>query len=358
MIEIKNNLFEYSTLQLPNLELLENNSTEFNVSSIINPLIKYYEPNNPTINNKNYYPQKKEENECDYSIYNNVQEYNNLNDNENYLNQENNCQTPIMNFNINNIINDTQSQIIKNSDLLKLENNIYDTCDSSKNIILDSSPQLPKIENIVSTANLCVQINLRKIALQSKNSEYNPKRFSAVIMKIKEPKTTGLIFSSGRIVCLGAKTEDESKKACRKLGKIIKSMGYPVVFKEFKIQNIVGSGDTKCQLSLTKLYIQLKKKTSFSKISCVDYVPELFPGLIYRMIEPNIVLLIFSSGKLVLTGGKTRDDIYNGFKKIIPLLIKFKKEDQLKNNKILHQGLVERKEIKENYIKEIDFKES
>ena len=84
-----------------------------------------------------------------------------------------------------------------------------------------------------------------------------------------------------------------------------------------------------------------------------------FLGLIYRMIEPKIVLLIFSSGKMVLTGGKERDDIYIGFEKIYPLLIKFKIENQLKNNKILHNEIVEKmKEIKENEIKENDLKES
>ena len=206
----------------------------------------------------------------------------------------------------------------------------------------------PKIENIVSTANLCCELNLRLIALQAKNAEYNPKRFSAVIMKIKEPKTTALIFSSGRIVCLGAKNEEDSKKACRKFAKIIKSLGYPVVFKEFKIQNIVGSADATFKISLMKLYIHLIKKTNYKGKSFVAYEPEQFPGLIYRMMEPNIVLLIFVSGKLVLTGGKVREDIYQGFKKIYPLLSKFKIETEMKDNKLLHRDLVDKmKEIKD-----------
>ena len=82
-------------------------------------------------------------------------------------------------------------------------------------------------------------------------------------MKIKEPKTTALIFSSGRMICLGAKNEEESKKACRKFAKIIKSLGYPVNFKEFTIQNVVGSADVKFKISLIKLYIHLIKKGNF-----------------------------------------------------------------------------------------------
>ena len=146
------------------------------------------------------------------------------------------------------------------------------------------------------------------------------------------------------MVCLGAKNEEESKKASRKFAKIIKSLGYPVVFKEFTIQNIV---DTKFRISLIRLYIHLIKKINSKEKSFVAYEPEQLPGLIYRMIEPNIVLLIFVSGKLVLTGGKVRDDIYNGFKKIYPLLTKFKIEEEIKDNKLLHHNIVEKmKEIK------------
>ena len=247
-----------------------------------------------------------------------------------------------MNFNSNNKNQDNdQYNNDENSNFQKFENNFSDTNTSSKNIQLNSRPFSLNIENIVSTANLYVKINLREIALQSKNAEYNPKRFSAVIMKIRDPKTTALIFSSGRIVCLGAKDEEQSKRACRKFAKIIKSMGYPVIFKEFEIQNIVGSADIKDQISLTRLYMHLIKKTLYKGKSCVAYEPEQFPGLIYRMIDPNIVILIFSSGKIVLTGGKKKDDIFDGFKKIYPLLTKFKIESKLSNNKELHRESVE-----------------
>ena len=244
-----------------------------------------------------------------------------------------------MDYNENNSISliGTHNEQNQNIQISKSDKITTDTNDSSKIIQFEN---LPKIENIVSTANLCCELNLREIALQAKNAEYNPKRFSAVIMKIKEPKTTGLIFSSGRIVCLGAKNEEESKKACRKFAKIIKSLGYPVVFKEFKIQNIVGSADSKFKISLMQLYIHLIKKTNSKGKSFVAYEPEQFPGLIYRMIEPNIVLLIFVSGKLVLTGGKIREDIYQGFKKMYPLLAKFKIEEKNKDNKSLHHDIV------------------
>ena len=275
-------------------------------------------------------------------FYDNIQ----TNTNINYYFNQNSAQTPVMNYNENISLNvsGTNDEQNQNALIPKSDKITSDTYDSSKNIQLEI---LPKIENIVSTANLCCELNLREIALQARNAEYNPKRFSAVIMKIKEPKTTALIFSSGRMVCLGAKNEEESKKASRTFAKIIKSLGYPVVFKEFKIQNIVGSVDAKFKISLIKLYIHLIKNNNYKGKSFVAYEPEQFPGLIYRMIEPNIVLLIFVSGKLVLTGGKEREDIYNGFRKIYPLLSKFKVEEEIKDIKLLHHNIVEKiKEIK------------
>ena len=239
-------------------------------------------------------------------------------DNINKVNDEivNQNKTPIMNLNVNS---NTENLILDNIQIIPIE-----TKESSK--IEDKTKILPFIENIVSTANFGCLLNLREIALQAKNAEYNPKRFSAVIMKIKEPKTTALIFSTGKIVCLGAKTEEDSKKACKKFGKIIKSLGYPAIFKEFKIENIVGSVDVKFNISLMKLNFYIAKNFNSQIRRYIAYVPEVFPGLIYRLIEPKIVLLIFNSGKIVLTGGKYRNEIYDGFKKIYPVLNMFKIE--------------------------------
>ena len=349
MIENKGSLLQNSNMKSSNLN---NYYDKLNVSSPTNNTINFNQTstqlNSPVSNSPNY--SFKNNDESEYSFYNNLQINENINEEINYLNQENDFQTPIMKFNINNP-NETEDEKNKSLNFNKFLGITSETNDSSKIVKLDSFPNLPNIENIVSTANLCVKLNLREIALQSKNAEYNPKRFSAVIMKIKDPKTTGLIFSTGRIVCLGAKNEEESRRACRKIAKIIKSVGYPILFKEYEIQNIVGSADVKHQLSLINLYMHLIKRTLYKGKNCVAYEPEQFPGLIYRMIEPNIVLLIFSSGKIVLTGGKKKDDIYNGFKKIFPLLIKFKVENKLTNNKILHKDLV--KKMKEIIVSEL-----
>ena len=131
-------------------------------------------------------------------------------------------------------------------------------------------------------------------------------------MRIREPKTTALIFASGKMVVTGAKSEDDSKLASRKYARIIQKLGFNAKFTDFKIQNIVGSCDVKFPIRLEGL---ASKHHNFS-----SYEPELFPGLIYRMMKPKIVLLIFVSGKIVLTGAKVREEIYQAFEMIYPVL--------------------------------------
>ncbi|XP_057437684.1 TATA-box-binding protein 1-like [Lotus japonicus] len=180
------------------------------------------------------------------------------------------------------------------------------------------NPTVPTIQNIVSTVNLDCALDLKKIAQQARNAEYNPKRFSAVIMRIREPKTTALIFASGKMVCTGAKNEQQSKLAARKYARIIQKLGFPAAkFKDFRIQNIVASCDVKYTLGLELLAFELRPFST--------YEPEIFPGLIYRMKQPNIVFLIFVSGKIVLTGAKAREEIYTAYEKMHPVLARFRK---------------------------------
>jgi transcription initiation factor TFIID TATA-box-binding protein len=98
------------------------------------------------------------------------------------------------------------------------------------------------------------KLDLKKIALQARNAEYNPKRFAALIMRIRSPRTTALIFSSGKMVCTGAKSEDESKLAARKYARIIQKLGFPAKFLDFKIQNIVGCADIQFSVRLESLH--------------------------------------------------------------------------------------------------------
>ncbi len=121
------------------------------------------------------------------------------------------------------------------------------------------------------------------------------------------------------MVITGAKSEEKSEQAAKMYAKMIKKQGTPdVKLQDFKIQNIVGSCGVSFAISLESL------NTGHSAYS--TYEPELFPGLIYRMHKPKIVLLIFASGKIVLTGAKSREDIYTAFDNIYNILRQFEKK--------------------------------
>jgi transcription initiation factor TFIID TATA-box-binding protein len=183
---------------------------------------------------------------------------------------------------------------------------------------LDPNMPQPQLQNIVCTVNLGCKLELKSIALKARNAEYNPKRFAAVIMRIREPRTTALIFSSGKMVCTGAKSEEQAKLAARKYARIVQRLSFDAKFSEFKIQNMVGSCDVHFPIHLEGLFL--------AHAHFASYEPELFPGLIYRMVQPRIVLLIFVSGKVVLTGAKHKSEIMEAFRNIYPLLKKFRKQ--------------------------------
>lgn len=84
----------------------------------------------------------------------------------------------------------------------------------------------PVVHNVVATATLGMKLDLKTIALKANNAEYKPKRFSAVILRIRDPKTTALIFASGKMVLTGAKDETSAKTAAKKHLKTIQKCGF------------------------------------------------------------------------------------------------------------------------------------
>ena len=128
-------------------------------------------------------------------------------------------------------------------------------------------------------------------------------------MKIREPRTTALIFSTGKMVITGAKSENDSMQAARIFSAAVQKVhqGLEIKLTDFKIQNIVACSDVGFSVKLESLQEELKKKAK------CHYEPELFPGLIYKMEEPKVALLIFTSGKIVLAGAKSRKDVYTAY---------------------------------------------
>ncbi|OUV33154.1 MAG: hypothetical protein CBC48_07210 [bacterium TMED88] len=169
------------------------------------------------------------------------------------------------------------------------------------------------IQNVVSTFFLGrTKLNLKLICSRARYLEFNPHKFAAATVRLKSPRCTALIFGSGNMVCTGGKCESDSRFACRQCVNILQRSGLKVGFSNFKIQNIVGSTGLDKPIDL----IQLQKDFG----PYVSYEPELFPGLIFRLRKPKIVFLLFRSGRLVVTGAKTEEQIHrywNGFYEVV-----------------------------------------
>lgn len=177
---------------------------------------------------------------------------------------------------------------------------------------------LIRIQNMSATANLGVKLDLKQIALRCRNTEFNPKRFAAVIMRLREPRATALIFGSGKMVITGTKTSHNAMLAAKRFTYIIDRVGFtPQEVIDFKVQNIVGTCDMGFPIRLEGL--------ACNHSNYASYEPELFPGLIYRLENPKVVLLIFVSGKIVLTGAKTEQALAEARRKMGPVLEEYKK---------------------------------
>ena len=170
-----------------------------------------------------------------------------------------------------------------------------------------------KIVNVVASASLEHGIDLNAVVKAFPSAEYSPKKFPGVIFRLMKPKTATLIFGSGKMVCAGAMSEREARKALKIVVRQLKKAGIIIMGKQdIKIQNVVASASFGRQVDLVELY-EHETRTMRGRIL---YEPEQFPGLIYRMKNPRVVMLIFSSGKLVCTGARTEEDVHRAVSKL------------------------------------------
>ncbi len=165
---------------------------------------------------------------------------------------------------------------------------------------MDIKP-ITKIENIVATVTLDQTLDLHAIARSVPNIEYDPEEFPGLIFRLDNPRLTALIFNSGKMVVTGAKSTQMLIKGFKRIIRIFVRHGIIIVGKpKIQIQNIVASANLNVEVNLEKAAFELPNTM---------YEPEQFPGLIHRMSDPKVVLLIFSSGKMVITGAKSEEDV-------------------------------------------------
>ncbi|RLE46939.1 TATA-box-binding protein [Candidatus Woesearchaeota archaeon] len=170
------------------------------------------------------------------------------------------------------------------------------------------------IVNIVVSASLGHDIPLEKMAATLPNTEYNPEQFPGLVIRIKDPKTSALIFSSGKIVCTGARSMEKVYESIKKIIKALEKINVKIKeVPEVNIQNIVAAGSIGLDLNLNVLAMKLNN---------TEYEPEQFPGLVYKIPELGATFLLFSNGKIVCTGTKSEEEVHRVVDKLIENLLK------------------------------------
>jgi len=171
-----------------------------------------------------------------------------------------------------------------------------------------------KVSNVVAVATLGQKIDLHAIMKAFRNVEYRPKRFPGLVFRLKQPKTAALIFTTGKMICAGAKSEEEALDAVRKVVRELKKAGILVLGEpEIVITNVVASADVGGKVNLEPA----------SDVLDMMYEPGQFPAAIYRMGEPRAVILVFASGKIVITGAKSEEQVRIAADKIRGILVEY-----------------------------------
>ena len=171
-----------------------------------------------------------------------------------------------------------------------------------------------KVENVVATVVIDLgtsgeKIDLNVIARKYSDCEYNPERFPGLIMRVLDPKATILVFSTGKMVVTGLRAADEASAVVANVVEKLKQAKVDIKAEPvITIQNIVASGNLHTHVDLNEASVVMENAM---------YEPEVFPGLIYRMAEPKTVFLIFSTGRIVCTGAKTKEIVGEAVEKLV-----------------------------------------
>ena len=167
-----------------------------------------------------------------------------------------------------------------------------------------------QVENVVASSDIGQELDLETLSADLGGTDYDPDNYPRLIYRMHDPKAAALIFRSGKIICTGANSVDDVRTALKHVFDELRELGLDVVASPaIEIQNIVSSGDLDHTLNLRAIAIGLG-------LESVEYEPEQFPGLVYRVDDPDVVALLFGSGKLVITGGSKVTDAEDALIKI------------------------------------------
>jgi transcription initiation factor TFIID TATA-box-binding protein len=175
-----------------------------------------------------------------------------------------------------------------------------------------------RVSNVVLTCNLNCVLDVGHIASVARNVEYNTKRFSGAIMRIRSPRATAMFWGSGRLVCLGARCTTDARLAVRKIARAIQRLGYRVRPGDVGVQNMVASVDARALVRLEGI--------ARAHFRVASYEPEIFAGLTYRIHSLRVSLVIFANGKIVFTGARSEEDIWKAWELLYPVIREHRKQ--------------------------------
>ncbi|XP_014248142.1 TATA box-binding protein-like protein 1 [Cimex lectularius] len=183
-------------------------------------------------------------------------------------------------------------------------------------IIEQEEPEIDiVINNVVCSFSVRCHLNLRQIALSGCHVEYRREN-GMLTMKLRKPYTTASMWSSGKVTCTGATSEESSRVAARRFARILQKLGYNVRFTNYRVVNVLGT----CSMPFAI------KITNFSECHReADYEPELHPGVTYKLKHLRATLKIFSTGSITVTAPSV-SDVQRAIEAIYPLVYEFRKE--------------------------------
>ena len=158
-----------------------------------------------------------------------------------------------------------------------------------------------EIQNVVASTGIEQELALQSVAMDLRGADYDPDNFPGVVYRTEEPRATTLLFRSGKMVSTGASSIEGVHTVLDGVFEDLRKLGIEIADEpEVTVQNVVASADLGQRLNLNAIAIGLGLEN-------VEYEPEQFPGLVYRLDDPPVVVLLFGSGKAVVTGGTTSE---------------------------------------------------
>ncbi|KAJ0410484.1 hypothetical protein ATCC90586_000654 [Pythium insidiosum] len=171
--------------------------------------------------------------------------------------------------------------------------------------------------NVLGHGRLYSGIDVKQLALLVRNADYRPRGFGALVLRFQEPRASMLIYKSGKFIVVGAKTPTDAHTTVDKFISVLQLLA-------FTIANVICSIDLKFRVRLEGLAHEHRRFCT--------YEPELFPGLIYRYLRSNVTLLVFVSGKVVITGSKTTEQAEDVLVQMYPVLLQYRWREELSSS--------------------------